>query len=1223
MHTPPILSRERTSTIALCTVVSLLLTSCGSTRTAQSEAPSHQTQPAPVAPASLSPKEQLAALVNAERAASISNLNVAPPPGLDPAVVTPLPAEQIAASTKLGRSLVQTIEEVESTWKPPAPPQSPLPSEDDRSAALAAYAQARLMVLNLDAAKAIPILQSATRLDPGSARPWRELGLANLALNRRAAGVAALRKAFDLGDDSPFICYTLGKELLRVAKPSDALSMLVHAFKNSHLADDPALPFLITAELGAALQAEGRLRAARDAFVAALDLPETWNTESRLRTELAELYRERFNLLLHVGDLSCQLADPAVAVEAYERASMTPALDPGAALPRRIFAAMRAGRPAQAATLVLASIERSEGRFEDRHAELIAYLSASPSLSPVLAPALEELRVSVAPRVAPSMRARLDRIVAAAQPIDKARAALLESAKLNPDDLDAVGALIESFKGNPAAIAPALAALADSSPASASITADALLAVGRSVDETLAALATRPGISPRLLESSLLARTGRMSESAARLDKVADSILIPDLKTAWLSQRVIIAAELADAGTTERLFPQLATLAAEQLSPARQVPFALALLEMRRFDEAAAAIKALPRADVSPRAALIAADASLRTGDAPAAEQFLLLALEQDAANEAAFEALATLYSTGGALASEPKLTDLARKLRQAVPSGRLLRQLTARDMIARGAFSDAEVILVELARQSPPEARSVDALAHLAARAIGTDAMLANRVGTFLREVAVARPDSPAILIASSRALAANGKPDAALESLATRLSYWPMPELARVREQIIREVQNDAPRADDLARQRLEAAPRTFANAAELAEILARAGKLEDAARVLGEALAAGARLTPDQTKIIVTLLGRLPETPADDAAARGTLSLFDQLEAQKVSFTSPLLVKRLRYAASTLEPARVFDLATATAKTTPDLADKSYDVVIQHYAATSKFDQLLRFVEQVATRAEPWKADYTRVWLTAIGAWGTVDDARRLIATINTPEKLSQFTDLFDATLRLDTENNSPKRDRRAEIAYWLAGIMLNASRDAQAIPVYRLALELQPDYAIVANDLGYLLLERSESLDEAVRLIESAHALLNENANVIDSLGWLRYKQGQFADTKDANGIVTREGAVTLLQRAITLSEPGVPNDAGYDHLGDAQWRAGLTTEALKSWREAATAREGIIQFYRGRDGESARAVELKAELDALKAKIDAGAAGGQPNIAPVWPVSPQAPTTPDK
>lgn len=195
-------------------------------------------------------------------------------------------------------------------------------------------------------------------------------------------------------------------------------------------ADDPALPFLITAELGEALQSDGH-RAARDAFATALDLPESWGTESRLRTELAELYRRRFDLWLRVGDLSCQLADPAIAFEAYERASSTPTLDPGAVLPRRVFAAMRSGRPAQRQRLCSSQSSVPMG------VSMIVTLNwsrISPRprrWRPVLAPAALGHPGNSGTSADPFDACRLDRIVAAAADRHGPRM-LLESATRCP-----------------------------------------------------------------------------------------------------------------------------------------------------------------------------------------------------------------------------------------------------------------------------------------------------------------------------------------------------------------------------------------------------------------------------------------------------------------------------------------------------------------------------------------------------------------------------------------------------------------------------------------------------------------------------------------------------------------------------------------------------------------------------------------------------------------------
>ena len=203
-----------------------------------------------------------------------------------------------------------------------------------------------------------------------------------------------------------------------------------------------------------------------------------------------------------------------------------------------------------------------------------------------------------------------------------------------------------------------------------------------------------------------------------------------------------------------------------------------------------------------------------------------------------------------------------------------------------------------------------------------------------------------------------------------------------------------------------------------------------------------------------------------------------------------------------------------------------------------------------------------------------------------------------------------NHAPVEDRGAVAANPAPAASAPAAASEPAKPLPGIENLGKPGYYAVkpGDTLIRIGLENGQNWKDLVRWNNL------ENPNVIDSMGWLRYKQGVFKDVADGAGVVTQEGAVTLLTRAIRLSEPGIPNDAGLEHLGDAQWRAGLTTHALKSWREAATAREGIIQFYRGRDGESARAAELKDELDKLKGKIDAGAAGGQPEVAPVWPTT---------
>lgn len=107
-------------------------------------------------------------------------------------------------------------------------------------------------------------------------------------------------------------------------------------------------------------------------------------------------------------------------------------------------------------------------------------------------------------------------------------------------------------------------------------------------------------------------------------------------------------------------------------------------------------------------------------------------------------------------------------------------------------------------------------------------------------------------------------------------------------------------------------------------------------------------------------------------------------------------------------------------------------------------------------------------------------------------------------------------------------------------------FRAALALQPANPQVLNYLGYSLVERGEKLDEALAMIERAVAALPDNGAIVDSLGWVLFRLGQYDD------------AVEILERAATL-EPVDP--VINDHLGDAYWAVGRSIEARFQWQRA--------------------------------------------------------------
>lgn len=104
----------------------------------------------------------------------------------------------------------------------------------------------------------------------------------------------------------------------------------------------------------------------------------------------------------------------------------------------------------------------------------------------------------------------------------------------------------------------------------------------------------------------------------------------------------------------------------------------------------------------------------------------------------------------------------------------------------------------------------------------------------------------------------------------------------------------------------------------------------------------------------------------------------------------------------------------------------------------------------------------------------------------------------------------------------------------------------ALELEPDQPNVLNYLAYSWIDKGLNIQRAKTMIESAAKQRPDDGAIIDSLGWIQYRIGEYTD------------AVETLENAISL----MPQDAVInDHLGDAYWQVGRRLEAQFQWRRA--------------------------------------------------------------
>jgi len=102
-----------------------------------------------------------------------------------------------------------------------------------------------------------------------------------------------------------------------------------------------------------------------------------------------------------------------------------------------------------------------------------------------------------------------------------------------------------------------------------------------------------------------------------------------------------------------------------------------------------------------------------------------------------------------------------------------------------------------------------------------------------------------------------------------------------------------------------------------------------------------------------------------------------------------------------------------------------------------------------------------------------------------------------------------------------------------------------LQSDPDHANALNALGYTLADRGLRIDEAQKYVERAYELKPNDPAVIDSMGWVHFRKGNYAE------------AESYLRKALDLMD-----DAEIvGHLGELLWAQGNYEEARNLLREA--------------------------------------------------------------
>ena len=211
----------------------------------------------------------------------------------------------------------------------------------------------------------------------------------------------------------------------------------------------------------------------------------------------------------------------------------------------------------------------------------------------------------------------------------------------------------------------------------------------------------------------------------------------------------------------------------------------------------------------------------------------------------------------------------------------------------------------------------------------------------------------------------------------------------------------------------------------------------------------------------------------------------------------------------------------------------------------------------------------------------------------------EKYDEAIKTYEKSIEAYENNEDIKKERKAlvirSIRYMISGIHIEAKQIDKGTDILRTLVKENPDVATFKNDLGFVMADNDQNLDESEKLIRAAIAqdlkdrekLADEgkldkelakksNSAYIDSLGWVLYKKKDYVE------------ALKLLKESIGTDDEESNHIEIWDHVGDCLLAMGKKKEALETFQKALK-----MEDESKKDGERRKKVtekikKLKAE-----------------------------------
>lgn len=217
------------------------------------------------------------------------------------------------------------------------------------------------------------------------------------------------------------------------------------------------------------------------------------------------------------------------------------------------------------------------------------------------------------------------------------------------------------------------------------------------------------------------------------------------------------------------------------------------------------------------------------------------------------------------------------------------------------------------------------------------------------------------------------------------------------------------------------------------------------------------------------------------------------------------------------------------------------KDYNEAINRYGTVKQGELYFNAqVRVVALLAESKKFENAREYVRSIRAANSKQELQLKLLEGDVLREAERYSEAKAYYTELLTEipHETSVRYARALIAEKLGELDL-VEQDLQTI------LKDEPKNAQVLNALGYTLADRTQRYQEALSYIQRAYELEPNDAAVMDSMGWVQYRLGNYND------------AIEHLQKAVTIDED--PEIAA--HFGEVLWVVGNKDKARKVWKDS--------------------------------------------------------------